>query len=207
MHAECNLRHMQVVRWEDALCEMQVSPLFHLTHVSVCDRSMRQVFNVIWFFFWEDVKGLMKFRHRVWVSKTKPMRQWDMPIFNPCYILLFHQIYRTSLRIPPRQKTNHKVWLETVHRCSPYVRQGTRSPTHKVLLMTISCVPSNQCRLSFIDSSKPTLPFSSSPSKIKATLTGRDPLHPLPSSNISLTAYMKAKIGPCMSLQTWSEYW
>ena len=40
----------------------------------------------------------------------------------------------------------------------PYVRQGMFSPTHCVLLMTTSCVPSNQCWLPESASLNPTLP-------------------------------------------------
>ena len=63
--------------------------------------------------------------------------------------------------------------------------------------MMMSWVPSNQCRLALMASRNPPLPFSSSPSNAKATLTGRDPPVSLLSSIISFTAYTNASMGPC----------
>eukprot|EP00983_Pelagomonas_calceolata_P036298 1133494-Pelagomonas_calceolata.AAC.5 len=53
----------------------------------------------------------------------------------------------------------------------PYVRQGMFSPTQLVLLIMMTCVPSNQVRLDINVSRKPTDAFSSSPASSQMETT------------------------------------
>jgi hypothetical protein len=67
----------------------------------------------------------------------------------------------------------------------PYVRQGLFSPTHTVLLMMTSDASANQSKLAATLSWKPREPFSSSPSNMKAKLSGADAPASRQQSNIS----------------------